>query len=187
MTDIQVGDICLDLAQGRPVHILTDTGQTAAEWSEANDYDLTGNYGNDRLGASDDDRVFDVVYCSSAKSEPSKTYAFPESRLLRIETEAATDDGRPVYERVIQDVLETLLLAARYDGEHEYEWLHETAAAVQGWDDDLVDEAAELAEVAYREDVENPDKDNYPLAVGDGDNVGDDGVTMDDYTEGDDA
>ncbi len=28
---IKLGDVCLDLAQGRPVHVVTDTGQTVAE------------------------------------------------------------------------------------------------------------------------------------------------------------
>ncbi|GAB6863293.1 hypothetical protein ACFR97_10365 [Haloplanus litoreus] len=115
MPELQVGDVALDLTQGRPVHVLEDTGQTAAEWSDANDYDLCGNYGNSRLEAQPDDAVFEVVYCSNAKSEPSKTYAMPESRLLRIETEAA-DDGRPVAERAVVDVLEQLFdLAMQLD------------------------------------------------------------------------
>lgn len=104
---IHVGDVALDLAQGRPVHVVEDCGQTAAEWSEQNNYELTENYGNGRLGATDDDAVYEVVYCSNAKSEPSKTYAMPESRLLRIETEAA-DGGRPAADRVAVDVLEQL-------------------------------------------------------------------------------
>lgn len=187
MTGIQVGDVCLDLTQGRPVHVLEDTGETAAEWSERNDYELVENYGNSRLDAAPEDRVFDVVYCSSVKSEPSKTYAMPESRLLRVETEAA-DDGRLVYERVLQDVLETLLLASRYAGTHEYNWLHERAAAVADWDQDLVDEAAELAEVAYREDVDNGTRENYPLDWDRGDDdPGEDAVTMEDYVGDEDA
>ena len=141
-TPIGVGDVALDLAQGRPVHIVNATGQTAAEWSDANDYELTENYGNDRLGASADDRVYDVVYCSNAKSEPSKTYAMPASRLLRIETEAA-DDGRPVYQRAVRDTIETLLLAASADTTRRT--IVELATPAFG--NDLVTEAAELADV----------------------------------------
>ena len=111
-TEIQPGDVCLDLAQGRQVHVINDTGLTAKEWSEQNNYELTENYGNSRLGARDDDRVFDVVYCSNIKSEPSKDYAFPESRLARVETETA-DGGRPVADRIRLDVLETMFQRAK--------------------------------------------------------------------------
>jgi hypothetical protein len=144
-TDIQTGDICIDLAQGRPVHVLNDTGLTAAEWSEENNYELTENYGNGRLGASDDDRVFDVAYCSNIKSEPSKDYAFPESRLARIETEKA-DGGQPVADRVRVQVLEELFARAGEDDDQAVDVL-EAYAVGTGLDADVVDEARELAEV----------------------------------------
>jgi hypothetical protein len=150
-TDIQIGDIALDLCQGRPVHVVDDTGQTAAEWSDANDYDLTGNYGNNRLDAAATDRVFDVVYCSSAKSEPSKTYAFPESRLLRIETERATEEGLPVRERVEVELLEDLFAALIREGNqrrHEFDMVQQWLARSDRFDEGLVTDAAELAESA---------------------------------------
>lgn len=144
-TTIGVGDVCLDLAQGRPVHVVEATGQTTDEWSDANDYDLADNYGNSRLGTTADDPVFEVVYCSSAKSEPSKTYAMPAARLLRVETEAA-DGGRPVYQRVVRDVLETVLMTF-----HENNMGHRAddfaAFLEQAYDPDLVDEARELVDV----------------------------------------
>ena len=144
-TDIQVGDVCLDLAQGRPVHVINDTELTAAEWSEANNYELTENYGNERLGATDEDRVFDVVYCGSIKSKPSKDYAFPESRLARIETEAA-DGGRAVADRIRVDVLERLFARAAEDDGAAMDVLEAYAADV-GVDPDVIDEARELSEV----------------------------------------
>ena len=156
MTDLHVGAVALDLAQGRPVHVVNDTGQTAREWSDVNDYELTDNYGNGRLGASDADRVFDVVYCSNAKSEPSKTYAMPESRLLRIETEAATDDGRTIDERITVDLLEALFTLARTLDE---DWsvepdefddaLGKLVANCSAVDDDIAGEAIELADIAH--------------------------------------
>jgi hypothetical protein len=142
MTDIQVGDVCLDLAQGRPVHVLAETGLDVETWSDRNGYDLLENYGNGRLQTQPDDAVFDLVYCSGAKSEPSKTYAFPESRLLRVETEKA-DDGRQVYDRAVVDVLDALFQA--FDDRGIKETLE--FAAVDRFDDDLVDEAKELADV----------------------------------------
>lgn len=155
MPELQVGDVALDKTQGRPVHIVEDCGQTAAEWSEANNYDLLDNYGNGRCDAEADDAVYEVVFCSNAKSEPSKTYAMPDSRLLRVETEAA-DDGRPVAERAVRDVLEQLFdLAMQFDDEFDIE--------LEGFDDalmtlavnhsdsmaDLGEEARELADVSH--------------------------------------
>lgn len=144
MTDypIGLGDVALDLAQGRPVHVVGVSDMTAAEWSDANNYDLAGNYANARFETSDDDRVFDCVYCSSAKSEPSKTYAFPESRLLRLETEAA-DDGRPVYQRVVVDVLTDVFFQA-----DATDALAERLEGAYG--SELIDEARELADVEHR-------------------------------------
>lgn len=136
---IGVGDVCLDLAQGRPVHVVEATSQTVDEWSETNNYDLADNYGNARLGTTGDDLVFDVVYCSNAKSEPSKTYAMPASRLLRIETEAA-DDGRPVYQRAVRDVLTTVYIVMDLDDAP-------TERLVDAYGEELVDEARELAHV----------------------------------------
>lgn len=155
MTDIQVGDVCLDLAQGRPVHVVEATGQDAAAWSEANNYDLCDNYGNSRLGASDSDAVFEVVYCSNAKSEPSKTYAMPDSRLLRVETERA-DGGRPVRDRIVVDVLERLLVSVDdaqlrsvypgWDPKQTREYLADLARVAIA-PEAVVGEAQELADV----------------------------------------
>jgi hypothetical protein len=145
MTDLQVGDVALDLTQGRPVHIIEDTGLDAATWSERNDYELTDNYGNDRMGAAPDDRVFEVVYCSSLKSEPSKTYAMPSARLARVETEAA-DDGAPVADRIRQDLLADLLAEARrLEADGIAEAIEAIAAAVT--DEETVGIARELADV----------------------------------------
>jgi len=149
MTDYQigVGDVCLDLAQGRPVHVVEATDLTAAGWSELNNYELCENYGNSRLGASADDAVFEVVYCSSLKSEPSKTYAMPASRLGRVETEAG-DEGRPVRDRVIE------ALVARLFGVAIDEDAGPTVADVStmlyhaGVDDEIREVGEELAKAA---------------------------------------
>lgn len=151
MTDIQVGDVCLDLCQGRAVHVLEDTGLTAEEWSERESYSLVDNYGNSRMGSTPDDRVYNVVYCNNLKSRPSKPYAFPSSRLGRVETEAA-DDGRPVADRVRSQVLESLFTAAQdinFDavGFGSSDAPVRRLAAEAGFPEDVIDEARELADV----------------------------------------
>jgi len=155
--DIRIGDVCLDLAQGRPVHVIERYEGDAAEWSEANDYDLCGNYANDRLAAASDDAVYECVYCSNAKSEPSKTYAFPESRLLRIETEAADARGQ-VYDRVARDLLERLFISAFERGESiEAQWVADRMETL-GVGERVVSEAWEIADATVGTSLA-PDRD----------------------------
>lgn len=148
MTDaeIKIGDVCLDLAQGRPVHVVEDTQQTAAEWSGDNDYDLEANYGNSRFDTGPNDRVFDVVYCSNIKSEPSKTYAMPESRLARVETEKG-DDGRPVADRIRVEFLADLIGAWQEFQDVKHCPGPRELAGHAGMSDGAISEARELADV----------------------------------------
>jgi len=143
MTDgIRLGDVALDLCQGRPVVVIGTFDYDAGEWSERNDYDLVSdNYGNQRLGAAPTDAVFEAVYCSSAKSEPSRSYTFPESRLLRIEHEAATDDGERLQTRLTRQVLADLFAAANAE---DVDTLGGIATAA--FDESLARDALELAE-----------------------------------------
>jgi hypothetical protein len=142
--EIGVGDTVLDLAQGRTMQVIEEHDQTSREWSDENDYELTENYANDRLGATDDDLVFECVYAGSVKNEPSKPYAFPESRLARIETEKA-DDGRKVRERIAVDVLESVFDSMlRYDALDEDD-IDAVAKHVGDVSPEVVDEARELA------------------------------------------
>lgn len=154
MTDIQLGDPVIDMANGRAMVVLERVADRADTWSDRNDYDLCGNYGNDRCGAQADDVVFECAYVASLQSEPSKTYAFPESRLGRPAYERASDAYGRVYDLVLQDVLEELFaLAANLDENWAVEpdnfedALAKLTANAGGLDDATVDEARELAEV----------------------------------------
>ncbi|WP_254535268.1 hypothetical protein [Halomarina litorea] len=143
---LHIGDVALDLAQGRPVQVMDVLDEDAAEWSEQNGYDLTENYANERLGTSPMDTVYDCVYVNNARSEPSKTYAFPESRLLRLEPEAATDDEWPVQERLFIHYFSQLLdAAAALDDSSAVDQLL-TVAGNAWFPPDLVDAARELHE-----------------------------------------
>lgn len=136
--DIQLGDVVLDLAQGRPM-LVTDTyDYDAAEWSERNNYDLCGNYGNARLGASPTDAIFECVYVGSIRSEPSKSYDFPEARLARIEHESAVDER--VQTRLTRQILADLFEATNMD---DVDTLGGIATAAFG--EELARDALELA------------------------------------------
>lgn len=146
MTDYHVGDPVVDLAQGRPMIVLDAPDLTVAEWSDANGYDLQGNYANGKFGPADDEAVVECVYVSDVRSEPSKTYTFPVSRVALIDAHHA-DDGRRVYERAVRGVLAAMFAVAADAVERDpVESLHLIAEAATG-DADLVDEARELAGV----------------------------------------
>lgn len=144
MTDpIRLGDPVIDQANGRAMVVLAKAADRADTWSERNDYDLLGNYGNERCGAEAADTVWTCAYVASLQSEPSKTYDFPASRLGRPAYERADDDGR-VYDRVARDVLERLFAeAAHHNDEHKTV----LEVATRAFDPDRVAEARELAAV----------------------------------------
>lgn len=97
---IEPGDVCIDLTSGRTLHVMSKAADRADEWSRENNYELCENYGNERLGAQPSDTVWTCVYANSIQSEPSKDYAFPESRLARVETERATSSDYRVQDEI---------------------------------------------------------------------------------------
>ena len=152
MTDnpYHIGDPVMDAAQGRPMIVLDAPDETVAEWSDANNYDLTDNYANAKFGCHEDEAVVECVYVSDVRSEPSKTYTFPASRVRLIDVHHA-DGGRRVYERVVRGFLAALFVAAHDAG--EFGAVYTVAKASAG--PALADEALEFAQATGRvpEDV----------------------------------
>jgi len=110
----KTGDPVGDLAQGRPMVVLDAPAETVREWSDRENYDLTDNYANAKLGARDDEAVVRCAYISDIRSEPSKDYTFPTSRVALIDAHHA-DDGRRLYDRVAVEILENLMVGAEMD------------------------------------------------------------------------
>lgn len=147
MTDYHIADPVVDLAQGRPMVVVDAPDLSVAEWSDINDYDLQGNYANSKFDPEDHEAVVECVYVSDVQSEPSKTYTFPASRVALIDVHHA-DDGRRLYERVARGVLAAFFAQIDPKGEHhELSWCTDRFKAVM--DEDLVDEARELADVEH--------------------------------------
>ena len=139
------GDPVMDAAQGRAMIVLDAPEQTVAEWSDANNYELTENYANSKFAASEEEYVVECVYVSDVRSEPSKTYTFPASRLRLIDAHHA-DGGRRIGSRVIQDfTIEFFRLCLQRNEQVEAEWVRESLKEI-GVDADLVDEAYEVAD-----------------------------------------
>ena len=111
----QIGDPVVDLGRGRPMVVLDAPSQTVAEWSDANNYDLEGNYTNGKFTPDADEAVVECVYTGSIQSEPSKTYTFPVSRVALVDAHHA-DDGARIRARIVESVAESLFVAAIENG-----------------------------------------------------------------------
>jgi len=142
-----VGDPVMDATQGRSMVVLEARDQTVAEWSEANSYDLTDNYGNQKFDVSPDEPVVKCAFTSNVKSEPSRSYTYPVSRVRLIDSHNA-DDGRRIGDRVVVELLESLFGAA-LDADHTVDASAVSALAGEaGVDSELVKEAAEVADAS---------------------------------------
>jgi hypothetical protein len=147
MNPIEPGDVALDLAQGRPVQVVDHAADSVTEWEQSHDYDLLENYGNKRLNASADDTVWTCVYVGQIRSRPTKSYDFPESRLARIETEAAL--GERVQAVIVREFVRDVLNGSDTP-ETTKAFLKDSTS---GKYHDTIQNAAELAEVdQLRED-----------------------------------
>lgn len=147
----KVSDPVMDAAQGRPMIVLEAPDETVAEWSDRNDYDLVENYGNAKFDPDPDEPVVRCAYLGNVRSEPSKDYTFPVSRVVLIDAHHA-DDGRRLYDRVVVDVLERLF-SHRGDPAGTY-----SIAQSVGFDPELIDEARELADVEATIPVDDADE-----------------------------
>lgn len=147
----RIGDPVVDLAQGRSMVVLDAPTQTVAEWSDANNYDLQDNYANSKFDPEPTEAVVECVYTSDIRSEPSKTYTFPVSRVALIDAHHA-DDGRRVADRVTVEFIESLFSVAIADGpEGTLPEPSDVAALLlaAGVDGELIDAGDELAKATH--------------------------------------
>lgn len=145
----RIGDPVMDAAQGRAMIVLDAPDVTVAEWSDRNGYDLERNYANEKFEPNPNEPVVECVYVSDVRSEPSKSYTFPVSRVRLIDAHHADDGGR-IADRVTVAVLEALFAAAYDDPEALDLPSPATVGAVAqaaGIDVETIDRARELASV----------------------------------------
>ena len=137
--EIGTGDVVIDLSSGSSMQVVSKLSQRAAEHAKVRS-DAT----NQMFGMEDDDAVFNCVFLPESgerASAPSKSYAYPESRLLRYPVENATQ-----YEN-IQNELRTLMLEELVDAAFE---LDQSASE---FDEERVQVLLEIVESAYSLDV----------------------------------
>jgi hypothetical protein len=99
---ISTGDIVVDLASGKALQVVGKSVQTVGEHPQTRSDDTAAMF-----GAHSAETVFDCVFLPDGEkvTPPTKTYAYPESRLLRYPVENATE-----YDGDIQTWLRTAFL-----------------------------------------------------------------------------
>lgn len=107
-SSIATGDVVVDLSSGKSLLVVGKSVQTVGE-HPATRSDSTA----EMFGADLEEPVFDCVFLPDGEkvTPPSKTYAYPESRLLRYPVERATD-----FEGSVQIWLRTAWLQELADG-----------------------------------------------------------------------
>ena len=90
--NILAGDVVIDLSQGVPLQVVSRSSKTAGE----HEY-TRGDGVAEMFGADPDEPVYECVFLPTSDdqiSPPKRTYSYPESRLIRFPSEAATSLNR---------------------------------------------------------------------------------------------
>lgn len=91
-TAIESGDVVVDLASGSPMQVVGIASQQAGDHPM-----VAGDAVGLMFGMDEDDVVYDCVFLPTPGdrlSPPTKTYAYPESRILRYPVENALEGDR---------------------------------------------------------------------------------------------
>jgi len=89
--EYRVGDVVVDLARGKALQVVSESAQRAGEHPETRS-DRTA----DLFDVDPEEPVYNCVFLPDGDgsiSPPTKTYAYPQSRLLRFPVEEATDNS----------------------------------------------------------------------------------------------
>ena len=159
MTDarIRAGDVCIDLVERGKIFVMERAAISVRKHREREDYNIDDYKANSLLDVGNEETVWTCVYLpDKPQTEFSGTYDFPESRLARVPVEEASQDLRRSQERLIVSVLESLFGAVRRSGSEETNEIV-TSVARDALDEDLVDEARELADVEQTVPVKERD------------------------------
>jgi len=141
--EIGVGDVVVDLSRGVSLQVTSVATKHAGEHP-----DVRSDRTAEMFDVDDDELVFNCVFLpdgDDAVSPPTKTYAYPESRLLRYPVEDATPNER-LQREWLTNLLEEIVVEADRLGEAHRESVLDVVA--QAFGDNIADLAEEFAEAA---------------------------------------
>lgn len=156
---IRLGSVVLDRARNKPLQVVDRDHRTAGEHPYI---DVDGEMER-QWGVTESDEVFECVFLPTgedAVSSPSKSYAYPASRLTRypVEAHGEGDDVHRIHTQIIVEFLadvfaHTMAADEKLSEESDFDWEQSVADAVIGARVDaevptevLVEEARELAD-----------------------------------------
>jgi len=141
-SNIGIGDVVVDLARGKSLQVVSVATQTAGEHKQVRSDPTAEMFGTDA-----DDLVFNCVFLPNQDdgiSPPSKTYAYPESRLLRYPVEDATPNER-LQREWLSNVLEQLaVVVTKFDDDRQRQGVFR--AVDEAFGEDVVETLEEFAE-----------------------------------------
>lgn len=162
---IKATDVVIDMVEGRPLFVRRQVADTAVEYFDREDFDLTTYKAHPWLPITPEDPIYECVFLPTKPSDiPSEkknqTYDYPRGRLARVPVEwLYGSDTRPQEEflrtiigrlfQTVDDVVEDEDPNRAADQIHR--WLSDVAKVAFG--DAIVDDA--LAEVGF--DVQEDD------------------------------
>lgn len=149
---IEIGSIVQDLGQqGIPkMLVVGKAADTCRDYERREDFDIAGYKTHVNLPVQASDAVFECVYLPDepgGQPAGNNPYAFPSGRLARVPIEAAGEDVDPVQVTLTRSLLVSLFATASADDMASSADAIYDVAAHAGIDDDLLDEALELAAV----------------------------------------
>ncbi|MFB6071119.1 MAG: hypothetical protein ABEJ76_08860 [Halanaeroarchaeum sp.] len=136
--EILAGDVVIDLSQGIPLQVVSQSTKTAGE----HEY-TRGDRVAEMFGVEADEPVYECVFLPTPEdqiSPPKRTYSYPESRLVRFPSEAGTTLDR------LQTELRSRALRSLVDAADEDLRGAILALVEDVYDDRTADLLAELAE-----------------------------------------
>lgn len=120
-TEILAGDVVIDLSQGASLQVISESSIPAGEHEHIRSDPVAAMFGTEP-----DDTVYNCVFLPTPGdriSAPSKTYAYPESRLLRYPVEQASTLDR-LQRELYTNALEVLAVTAAELGPEYRDHLH---------------------------------------------------------------
>lgn len=145
MADIRLGDIVIDKASGDALRVIGIERLDAEGHPDVKvDTDSARQF-----GVEGGDAVYKCVYLPSGDDKayaPKKSYAFAEGRIYRWHDEAGDPYDHRIYDRIVQEVLEELFAARMQYDEKANPSIVSMLAEEAGIDDQLVEDALEVAQ-----------------------------------------
>lgn len=170
--EIRPGDVVIDQVKQRPLYVRRKVANTAFEYFDNQDFDLTTYNAHPFLPITPDDTIFECVFLpTTVEGLPSEqgdgnTYDYPAGRLARVPVEWLYDSGTHRFENMQNAAVAALIgTAANADLPDDLQDAPAAtvvrAVAEVAFGSDAAKDASERAGVDWTEDEDLPDFEDF--------------------------